>query len=62
MATSIAMTYPSATMAGAEALASNGQDFVSVLVRSVGGGFSLREERNGHEHRDDVPQRHDGGR
>jgi hypothetical protein len=32
------------------------------LVRNVGGGFSPREERAGREHRDDVPQRDDGGR
>jgi hypothetical protein len=57
-----ANAFPDETMAGAEAPASNGHSVDAVLVRNVGGGFSLREERAKWKHRVRVPQRDDGGR
>ena len=57
-----ALAFPDATMADAEAPASNGRDINAVARPECRRRLQPREERDDGTNRACVPQRHDGGR
>ena len=62
MTARIALAFPDATMAGAEAPAYNGWDINAVARPGCRRGLQPREDRDDGTNRACVPRRHDGGR